>query len=364
MSVYEQPAFDTYADSLVFQMAPLPGNFRVWPRYSDLDDDGNYEISFMNSDGHGYKIETHECTGNNRFDHVFEIRWPWYGPGMFASGDYDDDGHTEIVGGTDDGRMYVFESVTSDSFSQVWQNNFGHPNTYMNRTIGDCDGDGNIEWVTGSHDFSRGGFFFGVYRAIGNNQYQQVFFDSLPGDPWNLGGISAGDIDGDGVNEFVFSANDNVGVYKYYTTTGWQRIWLISGLMGDQLPYFVDTDGDGRVELILATDWVPNYTRVYKCLTSCIESKYNLKKTDFNIFPNPANSSIQIRFGWDTNGYYDIDVFNILGQLMYSNKKVTGIYSFNLNLQAHEGKEVNSGIYFIRIKVGQNVYVKSFTVEK
>jgi hypothetical protein len=364
MSVYEQPAPGTYADSIAFQIAPLSGNFRVWPRYSDLDDDGNYEISFMNSDGRGYKIEAHENTGDNQFDNVYEIRWPWYGPGMFASGDYDGDGRTEIVGGTDDGRMYVFESVSSDSFVQVWQNNFGHPNTYMNRTIGDCDGDGYIEWVTGSHDFARGGFFFGIYEATGDNQYQQVFFDSLAGNPFDLGGISAGDIDDDGVNEFVFSANANVGIYKYYHGVGWRRVWLISGLMGDQIPYLVDTDGDGRAELILSTDRVPNYTRVYRCISSGIDNNVKDDNSRFNIYPNPSNSMIKITFDAALSASLAIDIFDILGRAIYSRKGYSGIKQINWDLRTDDGKEVISGIYFVRIKEGQNVSVKRFSIVK
>jgi len=107
MLLYEQPDVNNYSDSLVWQIEPLEGSYRVWPRFSDLDDDGLIEISFQNS-LYFRKVDIYENTGDNEFNNNFNIPWPNTGPGQFASGDFDGDGHTEIVGGSDYGVLTVF----------------------------------------------------------------------------------------------------------------------------------------------------------------------------------------------------------------------------------------------------------------
>ena len=360
--IYEQTNQHTYSDSLVWSITPLEGNYRVWPRYSDLDDDGFREVSFQNHIDY-YKVEVHENTGDNEFDNYYDIPWPRIGPGQFASGDFDGDGHTEVVGGDDYGLLTVFETVISDSFVIVWQDYLDHPNAYMHRTIGDTDADGFIEWVSGSHDFSHGGFFFKVFEAIGDNQYEVIYYDSLPGNPWRLGGVSSGDVDGDGINEFVFSSNDNVGLYKYYQDTGWQRVWLVEDLQGTIIPYMVDTNGDGMCEVIIATSHIPNYTRIYKLVTTEISEHKKNKESLISIYPNPANNIFNIIV--ENDKYYGgkLFIYNVLGQKIYE-KEI--LHQENIVWDAKDltGKGVSSGIYFIKVSKGNLDLTRKVTILK
>jgi hypothetical protein len=362
MYIYEQTGLNTYADSLVWQITPLAGNYRVWPRYSDLDDDGLIEVSFQNSQGFR-KVDIYENTGDNLYDNNFNIPWPNLGPGQFASGDFDGDGHTEIVGGSDYGILTVFESVASDSFEMIWQGDLGHPNAYMNRFIGDTDGDGFGEWVSGSHDFSHGGFYFKVFEAVGDNQYSPVYFDSLPGNPWFGGGVGEGDVDNDGINEFIFSSNFNVGLYKYYNNLGWDRVWHLDSLDGTVIPYLVDCDGDGDDEPVIATDRVPNYTRIYNLVTTDLtEVIPEQKDISIDIYPNPTNEKVILSYNLSKSTDVTLEIYDILGrkvETLIDEYLSPGSYAVTWNA-SHSA----SGIYFCRLRVGEYTTTRRMTILK
>ena len=365
MFIYEQGAGFDFADSLVWTISPLEGNYRVWPRFTDLDDDGLREVSFENSVNYINGIEVHENTSDNSYDNCFFIRWSGSGPGDFTSGDVDGDGHTEVIGGTDYGIIRVFEAAGNDSFVQVWETSLGHPNAYMHQFIGDTDNDGYGEWVSGSHDFSRGGFFFKVFEATANNQYAVVYFDSLPGNPWGLGGIAAGDIDGDGFNEFVFSANANVGVYKHRFGLFWRRAYLLTPAMWTTFPHLLDVDGDQYDEMVLVGDGVQDYyTRIYDCISATrIEQQARPEKW-LSVYPNPANGEIRIRFSTDYPGPLKISVFDISGRLIFEENMTNTDGRARFNLFGGDGNEVRSGVYFIKINDGNWQQIKKTTIVK
>ncbi len=363
MYIFEQTSEYSYADSLVWQITPLSGNYRVWPRFSDLDNDGLQEVSFNNSIGF-YKIDIYENTGDNDYGHYFNIPWPYAGPGQFAGGDFDGDGNIEIIGGDPNGILTVFETVESDSFDMVWQQSLGHPNAYMHRFIGDSDQNGYSEWVSGSHDFTRGGFFFKVYEAVGDNQYEVVYYDSLPGNPWNLGGVDAGDIDGDISPEFIFSSNFNVGVYKYAPITGWHRVWHLDSLQGTVIPYLVDTDGDNICEIIINSNVIPGYTRIYRLLSTDVESENGGFEDWLRVFPNPTNDRIIFNFSLNSTENFSLDIFDIKGRKVISRTNIKTNGNIIWNLKDGYEKRVGSGIYFIKISNLDFEYVKKFTILK
>lgn len=361
MFIYEQSAPYTFADSLIWHITPLDGNVRVWPRYSDLDDDGLAEISFMNDIDY-YKIDIYENTQDNQYENYFLIPWPNTGPGQFASGDFDGDGHTEIVGGSDYGVLTIFESVASDSFEMVWQGDLGHPNAYMNKYIGDTDNDGFGEWVSGSHDFSHGGFFFRVYEGDGDNQYHEIYDDSLPGNPWLLGGIDSGDVDGDGSPEFIFSSNSNVGLFKHDPVSGWYRAWLMDSLDGSVLPYLVDCDGDGLDEILISENWTQAYTKFFKLIQTNINNLRVAYENEVEIFPNPANGDVTILYNISNQTYMNIEIYDILGRRVIT--LADEFQSPGPHSVTWDASQVASGMYFYKLASGEYSTTRRMTIIK
>jgi hypothetical protein len=361
--IYEQTDLNTYADSLVWEITPLDGNYRVWPRFSDLDDDGIGEISFMNDIDY-YKIDIYENTGDNEFNNYLNIPWPYAGPAQFASGDFDSDGHTEIVGGDPNGILTIFETAASDSFVMVWQGDLGHPNAYMHRFIGDTDNDGFEEWVSGSHDFSHGGFFFRVYEGDGDNQYHEIYYDSLPGNPWLLGGVDAGDVDGDGLPEFVFSSNSNVGLFKYDPVSGWYRAWLIDSLQGSVLPYLVDSNADGLDEIVISGNWIQAYTKFFKLVQTSTNDSSITYASKIRIFPNPSNNVIDICYRWQLGQTVLLSIYDVRGRTIFKKEIFNWRGNTLWNLANNRGKEATSGLYFIELKSADQREVAKFTILK
>ena len=354
--IYEQSLSSGFPDTLVWHITPLGGAYRVWPKYTDLDGDNLSEVSHNNHTSTYYYIAVNENTGQNEYDNFFEIPWPYGSPGDFAWGDFDNDGFIEIAGGSGAGMLSVFENVANDSFELVWQEPFGHHNLKMHEYLGDVDGDGFNEWVSGSHDFTAGGFFFKVFEAVGDNQYEVIYYDSLPGNPWFLGGVSSGDVDGDGINEFVFSSNANVGLYKHYEDTGWQRVWLVENLQGTVIPYLVDTNGDGMCEVIFSPG------QIYKLISTIIEEKYAINKSNIRIYPNPANNCMVIEFNIHSSDHFFIDIFDISGKNIYSEHVLSIKSRYLWDLTDKNGKEVSSGIYFLKISSTYYSDVKKITI--
>jgi hypothetical protein len=363
MYIYEQENNFSYSDSCVWRVTPLTGSYRVWPKYTDLDGDYIFEVSHNNHTSSYYYIALNENTGDNIYGNFTEIQWPYGSPGDFAWGDFDGDGFVEIAGGSGAGYLSVFENVADDSFHMVWQEPFGHSNLTIHKLIGDTDGNGFSEWVSGNHDFSAGGFFFKVYEAIGDNQYETVYYDSLPGNPWDLGGADVGDVDSDGINEFIFSSNANVGLYKYNGLTGWGRVWLLDSLQGTTRPYLVDVDGDEICEIIISSAELPGFTYIYRLVptsTSVINTEY--EKNGLTVFPNPANDKIKIAYILSRSAEVNLEIYDILGrkiETLIKKRQTAGFYRV-----VWDADNAASGIYFCRLRAGNFLQIKRITFLK
>ncbi|MBQ8223172.1 MAG: T9SS type A sorting domain-containing protein [Bacteroidales bacterium] len=86
---------------------------------------------------------------------------------------------------------------------------------------------------------------------------------------------------------------------------------------------------------------------------SIIHTALNEKKSEVNydLYPNPNNGTFYIDLGDD---YYDVKIFNSLGQLVAEHNGLYGKVLLNNNLK--------SGLYFVRINAGNNTYVKKMVI--
>jgi hypothetical protein len=80
-------------------------------------------------------------------------------------------------------------------------------------------------------------------------------------------------------------------------------------------------------------------------------------------YPNPFNAQTKISFfvSQTLRKPADLVIFNLLGQPirhLISNETVAGTRTIEWNGTDDTGKEVSSGVYFIRLKVGNESVVK------
>ena len=85
------------------------------------------------------------------------------------------------------------------------------------------------------------------------------------------------------------------------------------------------------------------------------------------IFPNPLNSpnNVKIRFSIKNKSEITVKVFNIKGQLVQTivnNTLEKGKYLFEWSGKDSKNRDVKSGIYFIQIKKGKEIFSKRIVV--
>ena len=92
------------------------------------------------------------------------------------------------------------------------------------------------------------------------------------------------------------------------------------------------------------------------------DNYFNLKS-----YPNPFSSSTTIVYTLPETGNVSIKIYNISGQLvstLVDEQKPAGEYSVQWNSTNSNGKEVNAGVYFYRVKTGKFVQTKKMLLMK
>lgn len=79
------------------------------------------------------------------------------------------------------------------------------------------------------------------------------------------------------------------------------------------------------------------------------------EQTNINIYPNPTSSKFTIRSAGPLGG---IEIYNLSGVSIYSDKPVYGQNSAEIDLTPH-----GPGIYFVRIYDGVNTYIKKVLLQ-
>ena len=76
-----------------------------------------------------------------------------------------------------------------------------------------------------------------------------------------------------------------------------------------------------------------------------------------NIFPNPTTDELNITYSLNQSQNVLIELLNVLGEkiVLLNQKQYAGERSFNLHLSEFS---LNAGVYFVRISVEGNTYVR------
>lgn len=101
--------------------------------------------------------------------------------------------------------------------------------------------------------------------------------------------------------------------------------------------------------------------------TSIQDPEFPPLTASLEIFPNPFSSSIQIQAKTVTQGKLELSVYNLKGQKVRSlcaETKNPGSHSFSFDAKDHNGKELSSGIYLVRMLTGDKVISKKISFIK
>jgi len=239
---YERTNDSTY-NVVTTQESPniisYPRNLSWWHRYSyneiqtapfyfppNLDQDNYNELMFL-AEGIGI---THIF--ENRGDNQNTLVWSRYqvGAWSFAFDDFDSDGNKEFATANlgSLGRVSVYENTGDNQYEMTYQDTVRIPNGSDVFSGNDVDSDGRPEFFVGFARIVGGNvwdYFLYMWEATGNNTYQRTLIDQIRGSDYSEKRSYCGDIDGDGIEEIVWSIGDRVMVYKATGDNQFQRVW-------------------------------------------------------------------------------------------------------------------------------------------
>ncbi len=80
------------------------------------------------------------------------------------------------------------------------------------------------------------------------------------------------------------------------------------------------------------------------------------------MYPNPFTETAYVSFSTSQTETVSVNVYNSIGKLVYtlSNKD----YSAGTHTITIDGKELNSGMYFVNLKIGENTYKQKLVLTK
>ena len=171
-------------------------------------------------------------------------------------GDTDNDGLNEFVIYGNDGSIRVF-SFDGANYVQEWTADIG--SITRGNAIGDVDGDGKNEIVAGTELSGTDGAFF-VFQFQSPSSYILEASVTIPSEA-GIHDVSVGDTDGDGQLEIVVGEYWGVHVYSF-NGVGYALDWQIFGTINFWSDVG-DVDGDGIDEIIAARNGQPQNIFIY-----------------------------------------------------------------------------------------------------
>jgi len=286
--------------------------------------------------------------------------------------DLDADGDLDLLVGGFNGRFAYIENTgtaSSPQFSSVpTDERFQGVDTgqYARATMGDIDGDGDLDLVTGA---SSGRVR--VYRNTGSAQNiaygaeangtplaEDMAYAQAIGLPDDVGEDSAptlGDLDGDGdLDLMIGTAIGPILIYRNVGTPqapSFQEAGDIQTSRRRVAPILADLAGDDRVELLAGSNaggllyWAQGEG------TSSAEPVPPSGDLGLQVFPNPSSGSLTVRTPQDTEG--EVVVYDARGrsvrQLEMKGRET------EWDGRSADGERVPSGVYLVQLRTGRRV---------
>ena len=191
----------------------------------DIDNDGHKEIiSATPSLG----LCIWENAGNNQNELVW--RDTTHAFSCMTFGDFDLDGKMNFATASagSAGITSVWECTDDDQYEMVYQDTVWQPNGADAFTTNDIDGDGKPEFFVAYENVPRGKMYLYMWEAdqIGSDVYRRTLVDSVSFSGTDWGRISeCGDIDGDGIDECIWTTPDIIKVYKAVGDNDLREVW-------------------------------------------------------------------------------------------------------------------------------------------
>lgn len=355
-------------------------NGRETQTWGDFDKDGKKDVVFItNEHEFPYNMIILEYNPVTKYlDSVYSFDPKTYTQG-FPIGDFDNDGKTDIVMGSIGGKAFVVENTGDNTYQNVWTSNVETNNAYLNFCTNDIDGNGKKEfWIGGDSYF--GGVAktrFTCFESNGDNSYVPVARIDFVGifSFW-AGNVFALDVDHDGTEEIGICMDSGFYLLKFGGNLGHHSYKIIYVKTNEFANYpgypgriigasLYDVDSDGKYELLVSYGLAkPNIGRVHEFVRLYkqnlplsvmqnnnvnLPSEYELSQN----YPNPFNASTTIQYRLPKQSYVTVTIYSILGKeikTIVNQRQEAGEYRVSWNGTDEHGLDVNSGVYFVRLR--------------
>ncbi len=213
----------------------------------DLDGDGRKEIQLC-----GVRIWENVSNDSN------ELAWSGTPSGGYcAFGDFDMDGRMDFATGGGDAK--VWKNTGDDQYEQVYKDTTHVPPATDVFMTNDIDRDGRSEFYVTRFSYPDSRMWLYMYEVDGdgNHSLTRTAVDSLSY-PWTGASHAGacGDIDGDGIDECIWTTPDSIRVYKAVGNDDLRQVWCWENDHGihSLMNTVYDVNGDGYNELIAASN--------------------------------------------------------------------------------------------------------------
>lgn len=349
---------------------------------------------------------------------IGETPLDYSGYSVASAGDVNGDGMDDFLVGTllnfknegkDDSQTYLIlgraaadwginYSLSQANASFVGEARFDFSGHSM-ASAGDVNGDGLDDFLIGAHDNSEAGYFSGqVYLLLGKvaadwgmdfnlSQADASFIGEAAFDVSGFSVASAGDMNGDGLDDFLIGApnNNESGQFvgKTYLLFGrdaadWGMDFNLSetdtsytgeavqDLSGSSIASAGDVDGDGLDDILISAlkndEGAVEAGQTYLLLGAKVPTSIADERPIpselglFQNYPNPFNPSTEIQFDVPISSKVTVEIYNLLGQkirTLIDENRPAGSYQVTWDGKDANNIFVSSGIYLYRLQAGK-----------
>jgi outer membrane protein assembly factor BamB len=335
------------------------------PTIVDLDNNGQLDFVVANWKGDSNKVYAYR--GDNHsllWTHPLND-WVYHGT---AVADLDHDGKPELVIGDYSGKLFA---LNGEDGSEAWTYTYA-PDYYIGApvSIADLDGDLSCEVV-----------FSSWFKIIALRNNGSMYWNySIPDYGSAFRGVVLSDIDNDNKPDVIFGTSEGLVIALKGTTgdtlwtknlsTHYNKIFEI-----DNAPIIADFDSDNKLDLFIVgghaeypnfqndygrgyalsigpgkgPDWLMFQHDIQRRSSLCSNFTIAIKENNetekaINVFPNPSNSLLTIKFINPENKNHTLFIYNALGQLI---QKFDNISSSEITL---EKNNLQAGLYFFHLQ--------------
>jgi len=176
--------------------------------------------------------------------------------------DTDGDGAEEVVVGSFDNNIYVFDHVYRNTYRRAWRSpDLKHNQTYWDHVtdliVGDYDADGKLELIASTNNQTYP--IIHIFENTAKNQFAASEIIEMPKNSGPITALDLGDdLDNDEAKEIVVATMKNVTIFekKDGSIAKSSSLEVVSAAWGGVLALVTgDTDSDGRGEIIVG-GWI------------------------------------------------------------------------------------------------------------